>query len=199
MDTITDVRITETECTALTRLLAKARTEGVTLIKDRDGRHFASSVSQPGTLHYVTGLSCDCRGFVSRGRCKHHAALLSALGWLQGDPEPDPAMTITLAHVDGHYSHEADPEWQEPRTTILVDGDVKVRITGDTFGLSVHWIEQGRPIDDLTGCTPSYLDHYLAVDYWIRSLDDRVPAHVPMQEAGIFPTGEFVDAEPVAA
>ena len=196
---ITDVRITETEHTALTRLLAKARAEGVKLLRDHDGRHFASSVSQPGTLHYVTGLSCDCRGFVSHGRCKHHAALLSALGWLQGDPEPDPGMTITCAHVGAHYSLEREPEWVEPRTEILVDGDVKVRIVGDTYGLSVHWLKGGRPIDDLTGCTPSYLDHYEAVTYWIGSLDDRVPTHVPMQNAGIFPAGEFVDAQPVAA
>ncbi len=199
MDTITDVRITETERTALTRLLAKAKAEGVKLIKDRDGRHFASSVSQPGTLHYVTGLSCDCRGFVSHGRCKHHAALLAALGWLTGTPEPDPGMTITLAHTDGHYSLAAEPEWIEPRTVILVDGEPKVQITGDTYGLSVHWIEQGRPIDDLTGCTPASLDHDECVRYWIESLDTRVPAHVAMQNAGIFPAGEFVDAEPVAA
>ena len=72
-------------------------------------------------------------------------------------------------------------------------------MVGATFGLSVHWIENGRSIDDLTGATPSSMDHYECVRYWIRSLDDRVPIHVPMQEAGIFPAGEFVDAEPVAA
>ncbi len=171
MDTITDVRITETERTALTRLLAKAKAEGVKLIKDRDGRHFASSVSQPGTLHYVTGLSCDCRGFVSHGRCKHHAALLAALGWLTGTPEPDPGMTITLAHTDGHYSLAAEPEW----------------------------IEQDRPIDDLTGCTPASLDHDACVRYWIESLDARIPAYVPMQDAGLMPADEFLDAQPVAA
>ena len=199
MDTITDVRITETERTALTRLLAKAKAEGVKLIRDQDGRHFASSTSTPGRHYLVTGYSCTCRGFVAHQRCKHHAALLSALGWLQGDPEPDPGMAITCAHVGAYYTLAAEPEWMEPRTEILVDGDVKVRIVGNTFGLSVHWIENGRPIDDLTGCTPSYLDHYRAVAYWIEALDTRVPAHVPMQEAGLFPAGEFVDAEPIAA
>jgi len=108
-------------------------------------------------------------------------------------------MTITCAHVDAHYTLATEPEWQELRTEILVDGDVKVRIVGDTFGLSVHWLEGGRPIDDLTGCTPSYLDHYEAVRYWIESLDTRVPAHVAMQEAGLFGAGEFVDAEPMVA
>jgi hypothetical protein len=118
---------------------------------------------------------------------------------LAGTPEPDPGMTITCAHVSGHYSLDADPQWMEPVTTIQIDGDDKVRIVGDTVGLSVHWIENGRPIDDLTGCTPSYLDHYEAARYWIASLDDRVPAHVAMQAAGLFPVGEFVDAEMVAA
>ena len=200
MNTITDVRITETERTALIRLLTKAKAEGVKLLRDQDGRHYASSTSTPGRRYLVTGYSCTCRGFVAHQRCKHHAALLSALGWLQGDPKPDPApMAITLAHVDGHYSLAVDPEWVEPVTTIQIDGDDKVRVTGDTFGLSVHWIENGRPIDDLTGATPSYLDHYECVRYWIGSLDDRVPTHVPMQAAGIFPAGEFVDAEMVAA
>ena len=195
----TEIRITETERTALTRLLAKARAEGVKLLRDQDGRHYATSTSTPGRRYLVTGYSCTCRGFVAHQRCKHLAALLAAKGWLDGAPEPDPGMTITCAHTDGHYSLDHEPEWMEPRTEILVDGDVKVRIVGDTFGLSVHWIEQGRPIDDLTGCTPSYMDHYGAVAYWIESLDTRVPAHVAMQNAGIFPAGEFVDAHVAAA
>ena len=112
--------------------------------------------------------------------------------------EPDPGLTVTCTHVDGHYSLDRDPEWVEPRTTLLVDGEAKVRIVGDTCQLAVHWLENDRPIDDLTGCTPPMLDHYLAVDYWIRSLDTRVPAHVPMQEAGLFPAGEFVDAHVAA-
>ncbi len=85
MDT-TRIEITETQRQALTRLLDKARAEGVTLSRDQDGRHYASSVSQPGTRHYVTGYSCDCRGFATHQRCKHLAALLSALGWLPGTP-----------------------------------------------------------------------------------------------------------------
>ncbi len=200
MITTTEIRITETERTALTRLLAKARAEGVKLTRDQDGRHFATSTSTPGRRYLVTGYSCTCRGFIAHQRCKHLAALLAAKGWLDGTPDPDSApITITLAHVDGHYSLDAEPEWMEPFTTILVDGEPKIRIVGDTFGLSAHWLEQGKLIDDLTGAMPPMLDHYLAVDYWIRSLDDRVPTHVAMQNAGIFPTGEFTDAEPVAA
>jgi len=199
METVTDVRITETERTALARLLAKARAEGVKLTRDQNGRHYASSVSTPGRRYLVTGYSCTCRGFIAHQRCKHLAALLAAKGWLHGAPEPDPGLTITCAHTDGHYSRDREPEWVEPRTEILVDGESKVRIVGDTCGLLVHWIENGRPIDDLTGCTPSYMDHYGAVAYWIEALDTRVPAHVAMQSAGLFPAGEFVDAEPVAA
>ncbi len=199
MITTTEIRITETERTALTRLLAKARAEGVKLTRDQDGRHYATSTSTPGRRYLVTGYSCTCRGFIAHQRCKHLAALLAAKGWLEGTPEPDPAMAITLAHTGGHYSLDRAPEWMEPRTEILVDGDVKVRIVGDTFGLSVHWIENGRPIDDLTGATPSFLDHYGAVAYWIEALDTRVPAHVAMQEAGLFSDGEFVDAEPMVA
>jgi hypothetical protein len=181
------------------RLAAKAKAEGVRLYVDRrDGRHYASSATTTGRLYFVTLASCTCPGFATHQRCKHWAALQLAIA-VDGNPEPDPGMTITCAHVDGHYSLDADPQWMEPRTEILVDGDVKVRITGETCGLHVHWIEGGRPIDDLTGCTPSYLDHAECVRYWIESLDTRVPAHVAMQAAGLFPAGEFVDAEPMVA
>ena len=196
---MTTARPTETREQALRRLLQVARDSGVRLLRDSHGEMWATSASDPGWLHKVEPDSCSCRGFARAGRCRHVAALLAHLGYLD-DPEPDPApMAITLAHVSAHYSLDADPEWVEPVTTILLDGEPKIRIVGDTFGLSVHWLEGGRPIDDLTGCTPSYLDHYEAVRYWIESLDTRVPAHVPMQEGGIFSVGEFVDTEPVAA
>jgi hypothetical protein len=194
METITK---TESRTDALRRLLVVAKESGVRLGVDQHGDFYATSVSEPGRLYPVGPESCGCRGFATHRRCRHVAALWSHLGYLD-DPDPAP-MTITLAHVDGHYSLANDPEWVEPRTTILVDGEPKIRITGDTFGLSVHWLEQGKPIDDLTGAMPSDLDHYGAVDYWIGSLDHRVPTHVPMQAAGLFPTGEFVDAQPVAA
>ena len=94
METITEVRITETERTALTRLLAKARTEGVKLVRDQDGRHFATSTSTPGRRYLVTGYSCTCRGFIAHQRCKHLAALLAAKGWFLDDPNPDPAGAV---------------------------------------------------------------------------------------------------------
>jgi hypothetical protein len=82
---------------AIQRLARKARTEGVQLYRDsRDGRYYASSVSHPGKMHYVTGVSCDCTGFASHQRCKHHSALLLALGWVSDDAtfEPDPINVI---------------------------------------------------------------------------------------------------------
>jgi len=181
------------------RLAAKAKAEGVRLYVDRrDNRHYASSASIEGRLYFVTLASCTCPGFATHQRCKHWAALQLATA-LDGTPEPDPAMTISCAHVDGHYTLATEPEWMEPRTTILVDGVEKVRIVGDLHGLSVYWIEGGRVIDDMTGATPSYLDHYECVRFWIESLDTRVPAHIPMQDAGLFPADEFVDADSIIA
>lgn len=74
-----------------------------------------------------------------------------------------------------------------------------VRVVCDTYALRVYWLEGERPIDDLTGCTPAFLDHYGAVAYWIESLDTRQPASVAMQEGGLFPASEFTDTDSVAA
>jgi hypothetical protein len=63
--------VTETGKTALAQLLKRARTEGVRISPDRQRRYFASSVSEPGELHAVNGYSCDCRGFMVHGPCKH--------------------------------------------------------------------------------------------------------------------------------
>ncbi len=38
-------------------------------------------------------ISCDCAWFISYQRCKHHSALLVALGWLE-DPDPEPPTPI---------------------------------------------------------------------------------------------------------
>ena len=197
METITT---TESRTDALRRLLVIAKESGVRLGVDHAGDYWATSISEPGRLYPLTPESCGCRGFSTHRRCRHLAALLAAKGWLDGTPEPTPPapMAITCVHTAGHYSLATNPEWQEPRTTIQLDGADTVRIVGDTFGLRVHWLENGRPIDDMTGCTPGDLDHYGAVAYWIGSLDTRVPAHIPMQDAGLFPAGEFVDAHVAA-
>jgi hypothetical protein len=95
---VTHVRIGSVENRpALTRLAGKARMDGIKLYRDRAGRYFASSASKPGTLHFLTGYSCDCRGFMTHQQCKHHAALMTALGWVEDkrDPEPEPAAAIS--------------------------------------------------------------------------------------------------------
>ncbi len=93
---VTQVRIgSVADRQALVRLVARARQDGIRLFRDRSGRYFASSASRPGQLHYVTGYSCDCRGFVAHGRCKHHAALMTALGWVDGTPDPTPPAEIS--------------------------------------------------------------------------------------------------------
>ena len=76
------IRLEAARDEAIRRLARKARAEGVQLFRDaRDGRHYASSVSYPGKMHYMTSLFCDCVGFASSGRCKRQSALLVALGW----------------------------------------------------------------------------------------------------------------------
>lgn len=103
----------ESRTDALVRLAAKARHEGVHLFRDRsDGRYYASSASTPGLRYMVTGYSCECRGFVAHGHCKHYAALMAALGWIEGSPEQTPEpLAITASGpcrtCDGHGTHPA--------------------------------------------------------------------------------------------
>ncbi len=97
---VTQVRVREVDRPVLIRLVAKARTDGIKLYRAHDGRHYASSASKPGTLHYVTGFSCDCQGFMSHQRCKHHAALLTALGWIPAPP-PAAAAEVTCPTCNG--------------------------------------------------------------------------------------------------
>lgn len=170
------VHTSESTDDALRRLARKAAAEHVHIYEDRrDGRTYASSVSQPGYLHHVTMTSCDCVGFANHGHCKHHAALLVALGLID-IPSLQPGETaVTVRRIAGHYAPGgwlagSAPEWQEPRSTIAVDGVDTVRITGDVESLAVHWLEEGHPIDDLLDCTPAGLAHDEAVGYWMSRL-----------------------------
>lgn len=65
----------------LQRLAALAHARGLRLTQEQPTVWFCSSASSPEP-HYVTGLSCDCRGFQEHQRCTHHALLLDQLGWL---------------------------------------------------------------------------------------------------------------------
>jgi hypothetical protein len=167
----------ETIDQARRRLAQKARESGVTLRRDADGRWYASSVSQPGTWHYVTGFTCDCLGFGRVQRCMHHSALLAHLGWLPEDPrDPDPAAPGS-AFIAYHAPEEATAHDDVWVTAIVVDGRETIRVTGDGDALRVQWVEQGRVIDDLTDCTPPGLDHRGAVACWV----ERIGAAILMQ------------------
>jgi hypothetical protein len=75
----------------LHRLAAVAQARGLRLTQERESVWFCSSASS-SEPHYVTGLSCDCRGFMEHQRCTHHALLLAHLGWLpevEDVPVPD--------------------------------------------------------------------------------------------------------------
>jgi hypothetical protein len=63
------------------RLVDLAHERGLQLFREGT-RWFCSSASVRGGCHYVTGLSCDCAGFLAHQRCTHHALLLERLGWL---------------------------------------------------------------------------------------------------------------------
>ena len=80
----------ETRDEAIVRLAAQAAQRGVQIYRTPDDRHWATSISNPGELHYVTAYSCDCPGFMRHQRCSHHSALLDHLGWLPISPDPTP-------------------------------------------------------------------------------------------------------------
>ncbi len=82
----------ETRDQTVTRLARKAREEGVQLKRDGLGRYWATSTSAPGAMYALTGYSYSCPGFFHHGACKHHSALMVALGWVEREPEtPTPA------------------------------------------------------------------------------------------------------------
>jgi hypothetical protein len=64
------------------RLPELAQARGLRVFEAGPHQWFCTSHTDPFALHVVTGLSCDCRGFLHHQRCSHHAALLAHLGWL---------------------------------------------------------------------------------------------------------------------
>jgi hypothetical protein len=162
----------ETTDQARHRLAQKARESGVTLRRDSDGRWYASSVSQPGIWHYVTGFSCDCLGFGRVQRCVHHSLLLTHLGWLaEDDPYgPAPATPSTISPLAVSTSDGGTRDRQQWVTLIVVDGVETIRLTGDRDALCVQWLEHGWVIHELTDWIPSNLDHRRTFASWVECL-----------------------------
>jgi len=178
---------------ARVRLAAKARETGVQLRVDDQGRHWGSSTSQPGHWHALTGYSCDCPGFANRGRCRHHSALLEALGWLDdADPEPTPPVeAVAVVHVPGAYGPRGwlvctrDLEWIEPTTVIAINDVDMVRVVGDSPDVRVHWLVGQNIVDNMTASMPSGLTHRGAVEHWVRALAASVDVDDLLYGAGL--------------
>jgi hypothetical protein len=206
--------LTAQEAETIARLATKAREEGVRLYRDRrDGRHYATSATTPGKLYFVTLASCTCMGFISHGHCKHHAALTLAVLNEPEDNEPDEAPVpeaptvdtsafrpvVEVVHIDGFYEdagwlvRSGEPVWHETETQILVDGQVWVTVIGDFNCRARHWAE-----GDMTECMPSGLDHYAAVEEWIKSATNE-PAWEILQRANMMPLEEALDELLIAA
>lgn len=82
----------ETYDERIVRLARQAREQGIRVYSHDAGKQwFASSASTPGTLHYITAVSCSSKGFIFSGACTHNAALLDRLGWLPRIAEELPA------------------------------------------------------------------------------------------------------------
>jgi hypothetical protein len=101
----TDRRATRpTTAADLHRLADQAHANGVQIFQELStGAWYATSASRAGGLHYLTGLSCTCEGFIYAGRCQHYAMLLERLGWLPDaeatDPEPVAAVPVPVVTV----------------------------------------------------------------------------------------------------
>lgn len=103
----------ESHDVAIVRLARTARVRGVQVFRETaSGAWFATSASQPGTIHRVTALSCDCMGFVAHQRCTHYAALLDRLGWLP-QLATDGAETTPCSFCRGRGKVHLESEFHE--------------------------------------------------------------------------------------
>jgi hypothetical protein len=163
-----------------------AAPSGVRVFRDlTDNNYYATSVSSPGRFHRLTADGCDCPDYLSQRRCTHHAALVAILG--QSGRISTGVDTVTVHRVGGYLAPggwligAGHVEWHEPETLVAVGGVDKVRVRGEQPTLDVHWLEEGRPVEDLRPSTPAMLDHEAAVAYWVRRLG---PAPVTPAAAG---------------
>jgi hypothetical protein len=119
-----DTRTQEFHTEASVDVAQHIAVDGVTLLRSTQGRFYAASASTPDRLYLLTGFSCQCAGFAYRQSCRHHRALMTALGWTEDAPkrlpakkpapkkaEPDPTtpapLEVRCSSCNGVGSHPA--------------------------------------------------------------------------------------------
>jgi hypothetical protein len=105
------------------RLADLAHERGLRLFRDGT-RWYCSSASDTGGCHYVTGVSCDCPGFVAHARCTHHALLLERLGWL---PELDSDAPASVECMWCHGTGSVQNEFHQRYEPCAVCGGTGIR------------------------------------------------------------------------
>jgi len=158
----------------LEALADKAMREGVRILRTLDsGEAFALSTSQPNRLYRLTAHSCQCKGFLYYGRCKHHALLLRQLGFLGTLPAEEDTATVTVS-VEVHTSggvYGFDHEWVPRTTTLHVDGMPRVRVEEDVTGVMSWYLSERYADTDVSGDVPSGVYTFRdVVAYWTKEL-----------------------------
>lgn len=137
-----------------------ARAQGVRLLRDRrDGRHYATSATKPGTRYFVTLVSCTCPGFIHHGHCKHHSALVVA-HLLQETADPG----------DG-FEPLAGETVPGPVITELAPGLGIDRITVPGTGELLGWVRVSRYSIEAFDAADRFLGEYRGTDAHTRAAD----------------------------
>jgi len=159
----------------LQALADKAVREGVRILRTIDtGEAFALSTSQPGHLYRVTAVSCQCKGFLYHGRCKHNALLLRELGYLDvaqhaSTDATDVVVNVTIETTGGVYGF--DREWIPRSAYLSVDGHRRVRVDEEITGVTSAYLSDRYADTDVTGDVPAHLHTFRdVVAYWTKEL-----------------------------
>lgn len=181
----------ESRDAAIHRLAKQARDKGVQIMTyDPTREYFATSVSQPGTLHRVTVLSCDCVGFFRNQRCTHHAALLDHIGELPELPtDPTPAATMTGIEIVCEQCSGAGYDGNRPCKACRGRGkaDITVSVVDLDF-LDQYDLNQLRGVQ----CRICQGDGYRQVSTGGRLSDWEASPCVVCQAAGLVPVPAHV-------
>ena len=129
-------RVRPTTPADLWRLAEQGQQNGVAILSESaSGERFATSASEPGTIHRLTAHGCSCKGFTYAGRCQHHSLLLAQLGWLPDlDPQPEPPTPAAPAVAPSR------------RMTFGLSPEELVRLRGQAARLHA---EHGGPLVDV--------------------------------------------------